>query len=257
MIEFQVEDGIALVRLARPPANAMNQELLAELGAISKRVEGDEVRAVVITGSGRFFSAGLDLFALLALDEAAFTGFARTFDAAFEALFAIDKPVVAAINGHAMAGGAVLAATADFRLMAEGVGRIGLTEILVGVALPTSAFEPVRFAFGGPHLGEVLLRGQGYGAAAAATRGLVHEALAEADLLPRARALATELGSSPSHAYAKIKQALRAEARAKIRAACAGGYDRIWDGWRNPETLAAIMAYRQRVVESKNRKEGA
>src|SRR5262249_38045748 len=138
--------GVATVTFDRPPANGMNHDFFVELEALVATLGAPAVRAVVVTGTGRFFSAGLDLFEVFAYDPPAFTDFTARFDAGFTALFGLMKPVVAAVNGHAVAGGAVLAATADFRLMAAGPGRIGLTEILVGVPFPATIMEIVRFA---------------------------------------------------------------------------------------------------------------
>src|SRR4029077_13032439 len=131
----------------RPPANALNRDFFAELVALLGRLEAAaDVRAVVMTGTGRFSSAGLDLFEVFGYPPGDFTDFTARFDAGFAALFGFPKPVVAAVNGHAVAGGAVLAAAADVRLMAEGDGRVGLTEIQVGVPFPAAILEIVRSA---------------------------------------------------------------------------------------------------------------
>src|SRR5205823_2672064 len=147
--------GLPVERPAVLQAAALGAGYLAGL-ATGVWATTPDVRAVVVTGSGRFFSAGLDLFEILTYRGTEASEFMARFDDGFTGLFALEKPMVAAVNGHAIAGGAVLAATADFRLAAEGESRIGLTEIQVGVPFPTSALEVVRFSCAGPYLPEPL-----------------------------------------------------------------------------------------------------
>jgi enoyl-CoA hydratase len=251
-LHVDVQDAIAIVRLDRPPANAMTAEFFAELATVLPRLREDRVRAVVLTGTGRFFSAGLDLFEILDYDGGRFDAFTAAFDDGFTWLFEFEKPVVAAMNGHAIAGGAVLAATADFRLMTDGGGRLGLTEIQVGVPFPASALEPARFAYAGRFLPELLYRGATYEAGAAVERGLVDEIVPACDLVVRALALAGELASHNASAFSSTKRALRAEALARMRAARASGPDPAWAVWRTEETRLVMHSFRKRAVEKKS-----
>src|SRR5437867_2184148 len=129
MLRLERQGPLAVLTLDRPPANALNRDFFVELCTTLPALRASDVHGVVVTGTGRFFSAGLDLFEILTYQGAEASAFMARFDDGFTGLFALEKPVVAAVNGHAIAGGAVLAATADFRLAAEGDGRIGLTEI--------------------------------------------------------------------------------------------------------------------------------
>src|SRR5437016_12888036 len=159
MLRLERQGPLAILTLDRPPANALDRDFFVELcGATLPALAASDVHAVVVTGTGRFFSAGLDLPEILSYRGAGASEFMARFDDGFTGLFALEKPVVAAVNGHAIAGGAVLAATADFRLAAEGEGRIGVTEIQVGVPFPASALEPIRFSCAGPALPELLCR---------------------------------------------------------------------------------------------------
>lgn len=237
---------IALATVSRPPANAIDHELLAAIVAALPDLRA--ARAVVLTGAGRFFSAGLDLSYVLELDLPAAAAFAEAFDDAMTGLFALECPVVAALNGHAVAGGGVIAASADARVMADGDARIGLPELKVGVPFPASALEIVRTAWGGPHLAMLLGRGLTYRPAEALTMHLVDEVVASADVVARAEALAMELGAAPKSSYAHVKRALRAEPLARMQAARRSGPDAAWSVWRQPEVLAAIRAYRDRVL---------
>jgi enoyl-CoA hydratase len=248
-----VRDGaVAVVTFNRPPANAITRDFFRELEDLMPELTTPGVRAVVVTGSGRFFSAGLDLFEVFAYGSADFTDFTTRFDAGFLGLFALPKPVVAAVNGHAVAGGVVLAATADFRVMADGDGRVGLTEIQVGLPFPVSVLEIVRYACAGPHLTELLCRGLTYPPRAACTRQLVDEVVPAADLMQRSAALARELAALSPSAFAATKRALRAETLARMRAV-PPGTDPVWEQWRAPETRAAVEAYRTRTLSAKGR----
>jgi enoyl-CoA hydratase len=248
-----VRDGaVAVVTFNRPPANAITRDFFREVEQLLPELAAPAVRAVVITGSGRFFSAGLDLFEVFAYGSADFSDFTTRFDAGFLGLFALQKPVVAAMNGHAVAGGAVLAAIADFRVMADGDGRVGLTEIQVGLPFPVSVLEIVRYACAGPHLTELLCRGLTYPPRAACTRQLVDEVLPASDLLPRSLSLARELAALTPAAFAATKRALRGETLARLRAV-PPGTDPVWDQWRAPETRAAVDAYRARTLSAKSR----
>jgi enoyl-CoA hydratase len=246
------DDGIAVLTLDRPPANALTREFFVELTALLPRLAGPGIRAVVVTGTGRFFSAGLDLFEVFSYPPDVFTDFTRRFDEGFAGLFALAKPLVAAVNGHAVAGGAVIAAAADLRLVAEGEGRTGLTELLLGIPFPTSVFEIVRTACDGPHLTEILYHGRTYLPADACTRRLVDEVVPAAELMPRAIAAATELGRREPAAFAATKRALRAEALVRIAAATAAG-DPLWDVWRAPAARAAVEDYRTRTLGKSRR----
>lgn len=250
MASFRIrrEDTTALVTIDRPPANTITTEVFDEGVELLRRLAtGDETRAVVLTGAGRMFSAGLDLFALLDLDQEGLRQFMRSFDEFFRTLLLFPKPLVAAINGHAIAGGCVVAAGADFRLMAAGQARIGLTELKVGVPLPATAQEIVHVAFAGRYLEEIALRGRTYEPDEALARGLIDEVVPAEELLPRATALAAELGSYHPPAFKATKLGLRASAAARLEAVAREG-DPAWEVWLRSDTRAAMESFRARTL---------
>jgi enoyl-CoA hydratase len=251
-VAIERRDAVAIVTLDIPPANALGSPVLEALADAVSGLRADDSRAVVLTGTGRFFSAGLDLFEVARLiGSPDAESFARRFDDAVTGLFALEKPLVAAVNGHAIAGGAVLAACADFRLVADGDFKLGVTEIQVGVAFPTSALEAVRFSCAGPHLPEILYRGLTYRPADAVQRRLADEVVPAAELVDRAVALAAEIAAHRPFAFASSKRALRAEHLARVRAAAAGGLDPIWQTWQTPDALQAMAAFRDRTLRRK------
>src|SRR5213592_706704 len=139
MIELSERDGVALLRLADGKANAMSldfcEALTARFAALSS------ARAVVLTGTGTIFSAGVDLVRLLEGGAPYIRKFLPTLSTMLVTVFSHPAPVIAAINGHAIAGGCVLACAADRRVMAGNGGRIGVTELLVGVPFPPAAIR--------------------------------------------------------------------------------------------------------------------
>src|SRR5215831_3711567 len=153
MIELSEQDGIAVVRMADGKANAMSREFCEAFIARFQQAQAAS-RAVVITGTGNIFSAGVDLMRLADDGPEYIRTFVPLLNAAFMTVFGCDKPVVAAINGHAIAGGCVLACAADHRVMRRDVGLIGITELLVGVPFPPIAMEIMRCAMAPQFLSE-------------------------------------------------------------------------------------------------------
>ena len=146
MIEIKHDDGIAVLTLTHGKANALDIEFCETLAGRFIELRGSDAKAVVVTGQGKIFSAGVDLIRLSEGGADYIRRFLPALHKLYDAVFYHPKPVVAAINGHAVAGGCVLACCADRRIMARESGRIGVTELLVGVPFPALAFEIVRFA---------------------------------------------------------------------------------------------------------------
>jgi enoyl-CoA hydratase/carnithine racemase len=167
---------------------------------------------VVITGGGRAFSAGVDLRRLLDGGQEYIERFLPALDDALRAVFELAKPVVAAVNGHAVAGGAVLAAAADRVLMAEGPGRIGVPEIVVGVPFPRVPLEVLRHAVGDVAARRLVFGAQTHPPAAAVAFGLVDEVVPADELLDRALSAASRLVADiPPDTFATTKGQFRRE----------------------------------------------
>jgi enoyl-CoA hydratase len=233
MIDFQDRDGVTVAIVRHGQVNALDTELLEEL-ADAFRSFADN-RAVVLTGNERAFSAGVDLVRLIDGGRRYAEGFFTALDEAFGAAFACPVPVVAAINGHAIAGGCVLAATADVRIMSA--GTIGLPELKVGVPFPTVTLEIMRHLLGAG-LGPVVYGAAAYAPDAAAERGLIDEVSTPEDLLARAIERAAELGSGFPSPFAAVKAGLRAPALERIRAVI-GEPARMAELWTRDDVLEA------------------
>lgn len=229
------EPQLCTLHLQRPRKNAIDQAFLDAAHAALEEARRPDVAAVVLTAEGTTFSAGLDLVSTLDFDRQAMRTFVDGFEAFFTALFAFDKPIVAAINGHAIAGGCIIAMACDVRVMAEGRGRIGITEVAVGIPFPSAAFEIARFTLRPDAIADAFLEGRRMTPEEARAHGLVHEVCKAEDLLAVASARARRLGGAPRAAFAAIKRDLRAEALARIAARHDERRERFLDAWFSDE----------------------
>src|SRR2546423_14183552 len=148
-VTIETRGEVALVRVDRPPANALDLELLAEGRAAQEELRGGEPGAVVIVGRDGFFSAGVDLKAAPKLDRDGQRGMVDGINQLFLGWYSFPRPVVCAVNGHAIAGGLILALCGDHRI-GSGVGKLGLTELRAGIGYPAAAMAIVRAELAAP-----------------------------------------------------------------------------------------------------------
>lgn len=244
-------DAVAVIELTCGKANALNAASLGAIGQSLAEVARAGAGAVVLTGYDRFFSAGLDLVTLYELPRPAMDAFMREFDRVMLEVFAFPQPVVAAVTGHAVAGGCILALACDARIsVAEGV-RIGLNEVRLGVPFPASALEIARHAVPGPDLAAVLYGGELYAPREALARGLVTAlaaGLAPGDALGEARALAARWAKAPPGTLATVKASVRAPALQAARARLDEVREAFVDAWFSPEARRRIGEARTRLT---------
>jgi enoyl-CoA hydratase len=249
MIDLKTASGIATVTIAHGKANALDIELSEELAKCFQQISESAARAVVVTGQGRIFSAGVDLVRLSSGGADYVRKFLPALHRLFSAVFFCLKPVVAAVNGHAIAGGCVLACCADRRVVARANGRIGVTELLVGVPFPAMAFEVMRFAVPARHLQEFLFGGATYDVDAALERGLVDAVVPAEDLMPSAISAAEQLAALSPAAFAQTKAQLRAEARERLERTGAATDKIATEIWAAEPTLAYVRDYVARTLK--------
>lgn len=249
MIDVQRDGAVATVRVDHGPVNAMDLELLEALEATVAVLDEDvDVDAIVLTGNDRTFGAGVDLRRILDdgpdYTRAFLDALARAFLAPLRAI----TPVIAAVNGHAIAGGAVLAGACDLALVADGDRiRIGLSELAVGVPFPTVAIEVMRRRLGA-RLGEAVWTAGLYGPEAARDRGFVDEVVPADDLLARANAVAAQLVAAPAATRLLTHEQLARDVMEAL-AVRAGDWDaRVADAWCSDEGRAAIAAFAARTL---------
>ena len=209
MIELTYRHGIAVMTMAPGKANALDVEFCEAIAARFEALRGSDARAVVLTGPGRMFSAGVDLLRLSGGGADYVRRFLPALHRLYDTVFFFPKPVVAAVNGHAIAGGCVLECCADRRIAGRDGGRIGVTELLVGVPFPPLAFEVMRFATAPQSFSDVILSGATFTPDVALARGLVDEVVPPSDLLDRAMAAAETLAALPPATFALTKQQIR------------------------------------------------
>ncbi len=209
-IEVEICEGIAIVSLNRGKVNALNGMVVNELRQQLKALEADkEIKAVVLTGRGRFFSFGFDIPEFLSFTKEEFTDYLTRFTELYTYLFLYPKPVVAALNGHTIAGGCMLALACDSRIMVAGKGKISLNEISFGSSVFTGSTEMLRFWIGNANATKVLYSGALYSAEEAMRLGLIQEVINEDNLLVQAEKIALDLASKHLPAFASIKSLLR------------------------------------------------
>ena len=159
---------------------------------------------------------------------------------AFLALFTLPKPLVAAINGHAIAGGCVISCASDRRLMARGSGRIGLAELAVGVPFPLAAFEIARACVGTARVAELVYLADVYTPEDALARGLIDEIVEPDALIARAVEIAHRLASVPAATYAHTKRQLRRPTLERIAAQAPFDDQEAIGIWASEEARAKI-----------------
>jgi enoyl-CoA hydratase len=237
-------DGVTLLRLDHGKVHALDLELARAIVETLDELDQDaRLRAVVLTGTGTVFSGGVDLQRLLAGGPEYARAFVPALAGALQRLFAFSRPAIAAINGHAIAGGCVLAAACDHRIMARGRGTIGVPELRVGLPFPLVGIEILRFATSTAHLQELVYQGKTYGVDEARERGLVDEIVAPDALLERAHAVAEQLASEPAGRFRITKRQLRAPTLEAIRRHEQETAAQVTEEWERPEAMEAIRAY--------------
>jgi 3,2-trans-enoyl-CoA isomerase len=245
MLDVIQHDDIRELRLARPPVNALDPSLVKRLRAAVEAAPGEGARALVLSGSPGIFSAGLDVPTLMPMDRDAFRVFWGDFFGLCAALARSPIPVVAAITGHAPAGGAVLAIMCDYRIMARGAFKIGLNEVQVGLSVPECIQAALRRLVGTYRAERLMVEGAMLDAEQADAIGLVDE-LVDGDLVvPRAVIWLGELLKFPPQAMSATRRMARADLADVFADPASLPVEEFLDGWFAPEAqrvLAALVA---------------
>lgn len=250
MATIQVTDhdgGVRVLGLDRPPANAIDETLLADLQAALAAASADEaVRAVVLTGRGAFFCGGFDLSAP-PRDAEQTMRLGLLYRDAHVALLGCLKPTVALVNGHATAGGLVLVLACDYRLGVAGDHRVGFNEVAIGASFPLVAYEIAALRLAHARLTELILGAALYPAAQAVRLGIVDELFAPEVATATVLRRAARLGSFPREAYAHAKQRMVGAAIARVMAESPEDMARTAAVWRSAESRAARKRQREHL----------
>lgn len=248
MIERTDRGPIAVLRLAHGTASALDAELCDAIAATFEGLADSPPRAVVLTGTDAIFSAGVDLFRVLDGGEAYLGRFMPALEGAFGAVFRCPLPVVAAINGHAIAGGCVLASCCDRRIMTRGRATIGVPELKVGVPFPTLGLEIMRAVLPPQHFQTVVYGGGNYGPDDALRMGLVDELADAGALLGRAEEVARDMASIPAETFAISKRAIRAPALERVARDGPARDAEVLAAWRSAPVREAIARFVERTL---------
>lgn len=202
--------GIAEVVLQRGKVNALNETAVAEISSCFRSLaDNPGVRAVIFTGSGPFFSFGFDIPEFLGYSKDAFSRFLTAFTCLYKDLFIYPKPLIAALNGHAIAGGCMLALACDHRIMVSGKAKISLNEITFGASVFAGDVEMLKYLVGGKNAQEILYTGAMYTAEQALQLGMIDQIASADQLMKDARDLASRLAAKDPKAFRGTKRLLR------------------------------------------------
>lgn len=223
---------IATVTLNRGKVNALNHDLILELHRSFEELERDDsVGAVVLTGSGSFFTFGFDIPEFMSWSKDDFIGYLTDFTGFYARCYLFPKPVVAALNGHTIAGGCMIALACDRRIMAEGKGRISLNEIAFGASVFAGCVEMLRGVTGNRIAETILLGGEMYLPEEAFRLGLVDRTCPLDELQDAARGEAAGMAGRDAAAFTSIKKLIRAPVAARMQAAEADSIREFADIW--------------------------
>jgi enoyl-CoA hydratase/carnithine racemase len=208
LVRVEISDGVATLRLDRPPMNAINTALQEDLRAAAAQVGADEnVRAVVLYGGERVFAAGADVKEFAAQDHAYMFRDAGRLTNALDAVARIPKPVIAAVTGYALGGGCELALTADFRVSADNA-KWGQPEILLGIIPGAGGTQRLPRLIGPAKAKDLIYTGRFVDADEALEIGLVDAVVPPANVYSTALAMAAKFAKGPALALAAAKAAI-------------------------------------------------
>ena len=242
--EIERRGNVAIVTMTTNKVNAQNPSFFDDLHNAFHRLEADFADcAVVLTGRGKVFSAGLDfdhhfpLFARRSISE--IDEWFKAYRATNLRIFQYPRPTVAAINGHAYAGGLITALDCDLRIAADGPLEFALNEVPIGIPMPAVYVEIIKYATGSKTAAEMTLFGRVYDADAALRLGVLHQVVPADELMDEAVRAAASVDTDCHPAYAFAKRALQADTLTAIDAAAQLDAEALSEAMSHPGSLRA------------------
>jgi enoyl-CoA hydratase len=233
--------------MAHGKVSALDLEFCQRLVSELQDVADGAATALVVTGTGSAFSAGVDLFRVLNGGAEYLGRFLPAMAAFFRALLTFPKPAVAAVNGHAIAGGCIIAAACDHRVMAQGTGRIGVPELAVGVPFPTLPFEIVGARVPRERFRELVYSGRVVQAPEAVTLGLIDEVAEPDDVLAAALQIAERLSRIPAITFALTKRTFTEPLLARVDTSTSLNAD-VLRAWESAAVQQRVRDYLEQTV---------
>lgn len=250
MLDTIRHDDILELRLDRPPANALDSELIAALRRGVEAAPREGARAIVLAGGPGMFSGGLDVPALVKLDR---DGVRRLWQGLYDTMRALagsTVPIAAAITGHSPAGGAVLAINCDYRVMAQGDFKIGLNEVRVGITLPPVLLRALQRVVGERQAERLAVGGLLVDAQEALRIGLVDELVPPGEVIAAALHWCHTMLELPPQAMSATRMRAR-RSLVELYAEPQGEIDEVVAAWYSPETQGALAALIERLAAKK------
>jgi Delta3-Delta2-enoyl-CoA isomerase len=247
MLDVISHGPIRELKLARPPANALDPALVAALRAALAEATAEGARAVLLSGAPGRFSGGLDVPALLRLDRGGIAAMWRDFFGLLRDLAGLEVPVAAALTGHSPAGGTVLALFCDYRVLADGAFSIGLNEVQVGIPVPPMLLRALQYVVGERQAARLATGGLLVGPGEALRCGLVDELAPIEDVRPRALSHLEELLRRPAHAMLPTRALARKPLVDALGAADETFIETVTEQWFAPEAQAVLRALATRL----------
>jgi len=241
-IDIAEKDGIAVVTLNRGKVNAVNEALIDELRATFEKLKDDRaVRATILTGQGKFFSFGFDVPEFISYPRDDFDRFLTKFTGCCTYLYTFPKPLVIAINGHAIGGGCMLSLTGDYRIMVLGKAKIALNEITFGASIFAGTVEMLRASIGQKNAEMITYSGAMYTGEQANHFGLVDDVATEDTLLREAGKIADDLGKKDAAPFRHIKSMMRTPVAEQIAKREKDGIKEFLDIWYSETTWPKVQ----------------
>lgn len=207
-VRLEVADGVATIRIDRPPVNALNAAIQAGIGAAATECAArEDVSAVVLTGGEKVFAAGADIKEMAGLDHAAMVAHSGQLQQHFSTVARLPVPVIAAVNGYALGAGFELTLCADLRIAAEDV-TLGLPEVTLGVIPGAGGTQRLSRLIGAARAKEMILTGRSVRAEEALERGLVNQVLPAGEVQQAAFDLARRFVGGPRLALRAAKECI-------------------------------------------------
>ncbi len=241
------KDGIVTLTLNRGKVNALNETLVEELhGVLTNFTKDNNVKSIIITGQGNFFTFGFDIPEILSYSKEDFIRYLTKFTDLYTYIFLYPKPIISALNGHTIAGGCMMALACDYRIMVSGKARITLNEIGFGSSVFAGCVEMLRFCVGSRIATKIVYSGTMYSAEEAKELGLIDKVTTDEKLVSTARKIAVDLGGKPKNAFLSIKLLLRtsvAEEMKRKEEKSVKEFADIWYSKSTWENLKKIKIY--------------
>lgn len=242
MLKLERDADVAVVNIGRDVINAINNDMVNDLASLINKLKHDStVKAIVITSSStKFFSIGLDIPELYDLPEQKFRVFYRMFNRLCRDILTLNKPTVAAISGHAVGGGCMVALCCDYRYIADGNCKIGLTEVKLGAPVPYLADCVLRTIVGQRNARIIMEGGDLYLPADSLSLGIVDGLYQPDDLLSHAVSKARDIGSLPQKAWLHIKQNRVESVEERYRMFGESKEDAFIEAWYSPDARTLL-----------------